>query len=895
MGQWKDVAANAAFLALSQRNFQNMPKPSTLIAFTLCFFLTNTLFGQVSDRLQNALLERPNDFHRVRIEFADNVNCYAMNHEFKQQRTAVNERPKIVIEQLQMQAEISQRQVVELLSMDLANDARAIKQFWIVNLVVFEGTATAIEAISELSGVSLIDIEDARIVPHDEIIRSEVQAERSPNGVEPGLDAINAPAMWALGYTGRGRMVYDYDTGVWPTHPAFADRFLAHRYPMDQCWFGYFSNVPNGNISDHGTHTLGTMAGLVEADNDTIGVAFRSYWIANDFVTSTVEALPPLTNMIEAFEWALNPDGDINTTEDIPDVINNSWRWRDDPDTVQCAGFVVNLMNAIEAAGIANIFSGGNSGPGNTTVNAPQRINTSEVNTFSVGSIDANQSYPYPISNFSTRGPTQCDHTGSLSLEIHPEVVAPGQNVRSAWGFDEFNTISGTSMAAPHVSGAILLLKEAFPYLSGEDLMWALYLTAIDMGDAGEDNVYGRGLIDVHAAYLQLAQSNTPVDPNVIPWDLAITGATDPVTNGITCNNSFSTTVSFTNLGDNTITSINFEYDINGSATLNETWNGTLASGQSASITLPAITTVAFGELGLSINASIIGQSSEYDLYNNRWYMRFNRRANQQVPFVEDFNYGLALNDWIVQNEDGAVGWETLQTDGLEWTGHSATVQCYSYNPRSSQKDGLVSALMQLPTTSDPLWLVFDVAYQKRTSNGTGHDTLSVQASVNCGSNFADLLYYKAADELGTNDTVQLNFVPEFEWDWRKDSISLTQYAGQDVLLRFETTNRKGNNIYIDNVKIYEGNSEPNSIVELKNEVSIFPNPTSSLLHVAWSNKISEVKKLRVRDIRGKEILLPTEHSLERISISTDKLNSGLYLLEIKSKEGIIVKRFIKQ
>jgi hypothetical protein len=293
-----------------------------------------------------------------------------------------------------------------------------------------------------ISEVALIDLENSEFLPHDPIIRSEEGQQRSPNGVEPGLVAINAPAMWALGYTGRGRLVYDYDTGVWPTHPAFSERFLAHRYPMEQCWFGYFSNIPNGYISDHGTHTLGTMAGLIEATNDTIGVAFKAYWIANDFVTSTVAALPPLANMMAAFEWALNPDGDINTTDDIPDVINNSWRWRDDPDTVQCEGPVVSLMNAIEAAGIANVFSGGNSGPSNTTVNAPQRINTSEVNTFCVGSVDGNQAFPYPISNFSTRGPSQCEYTGSLSLEIHPEVVAPGQNVRSAWGTDEFSTIS---------------------------------------------------------------------------------------------------------------------------------------------------------------------------------------------------------------------------------------------------------------------------------------------------------------------------------------------------------------------------------------------------------------------------------------------------------------------
>ncbi|MGB0369242.1 MAG: S8 family peptidase, partial [Flavobacteriales bacterium] len=492
-------------------------------------------FAQLSQRLQQAIDANDNQFHQVRIEFTDNVNCYALNHQFKENRVKVDDRPKLVITSLQQQAELSQEPVLQLLHGSLKSEVKNIYPFWIVNTIVLQASATAIEELAKVETVALIDIEDSDIIAHDPIIRGEESTERSPNGIESGLEAINAPAMWALGYTGRGRITYCYDTGVWPTHPAFAERFLGLRYPQSQCWTGFFSDVPNGNVSDHGTHVLGTMAGLVEETNDTIGVAFGAYWIANDFVTSTVAALPPLAAMMGAFEWALNPDGDIATTEDIPDVINNSWRWRDDPDTVQCAGLVVNLMNAVEAAGIANIFSGGNSGPSNSTVNAPQRINTSEVNTFSVGSVNANQPYPYPISNFSTRGPIQCPSGGNLSLEIHPEVVAPGQNVRSAWGTDEFNTISGTSMSSPHVSGAILLLKEAFPYLSGEDLMWALYLTAIDFGDPGEDNIYGMGLIDVHAAYLHLAQTNIPVDPTDVPWDLAITGALNPAPNGITC------------------------------------------------------------------------------------------------------------------------------------------------------------------------------------------------------------------------------------------------------------------------------------------------------------------------------------------------------------------------
>ena len=318
-----------------------------------------------------------------------------------------------------------QAPVVNFIRRQGINNYNNLTQFWIVNLIVVEATPQLIHDLSNLEQIDIIDLEYNQIIPHEEITQENHSSLRSPGGTENGLIAINAPAMWALGYTGRGRLVYDYDTGVWPTHPSFADRFMGLRVPMNEAWYGYFSNTPNGTVNDHGTHVLGTMAGLDTATHDTIGVAFGAYWIANDFVTASVATLPPITDMIGAFEWALNPDGDISTTGDIPDVINNSWRWYDDPDTAYCAGYVVNLMNAIEAAGIANVFSGGNAGPTNTTISSPQRINTSEVNTFSVGSINANVSYPYPLSNFSSLGPKQCP--GSGSLLIHPEVVAPGQ------------------------------------------------------------------------------------------------------------------------------------------------------------------------------------------------------------------------------------------------------------------------------------------------------------------------------------------------------------------------------------------------------------------------------------------------------------------------------------
>ena len=82
-------------------------------------------------------------------------------------------------------------------------------------------------------------------------------------------------------------------------------------------------------------------------------------------------------------------------------------------------GYAVELMDIIEAAGIANIFSAGNNGPDNDGVRSPQRINSNLVNTFCVGSINANND-DYLISNFSCRGYTM---PKNLSLSIYPEVI----------------------------------------------------------------------------------------------------------------------------------------------------------------------------------------------------------------------------------------------------------------------------------------------------------------------------------------------------------------------------------------------------------------------------------------------------------------------------------------
>lgn len=836
-----------------------------------------------TDRLISRLSESDKStFQRIRVEFGSNLDCYYWNNEFKLQKATIEERKQKIVAMLQDQAQQSQSGLLAKLYKKYPNSIREVKPYWIVNMIVLEAKPAVIDFIANYENVALIDLEESKIQMNEYFKPESAPTGKAAGAPEPGLIAINAPALWAMGYTGRGTVVYDYDTGVWPDHPAFADRFMGNFYPMDQSWLGYYKAFPTGVYSSHGTHTLGTMAGLDTATNDTIGCAFNSYWIACDHIRGSVAELPPITDMVDAFQWALDPDGDPLTTHDVPDVINNSWRWYDDADTVYCSGFVVSLMNAIEAAGIANVFSGGNFGPSNTTISSPQRINTSDVNTFSVGSVNGNGSFPYPISSFSSIGPKQCPGSGSLA--IHPEVVAPGQNVRSAYGPTGYNSISGTSMAAPHVSGACLLLKEAFPMATGEEILRALYLTAVDLGTPGEDNTYGMGIIDCLAAFNELALTYTPVDPNAIAWDLAIVSVNNPDDDEITCSTSFTPTVTLMNKGDSTITTITLTDTTSGlSNTTN--WSGILLPGQQITVSLPALTLSSTGLTEFQVAATINDPgASDIDLYNNRRINRFNVRSEKTIPYLEKFETGINA-DWVIKNVDDGYTWEADSTGGLLWNSLSATIQSFWYVPIVNQEDELISPNISTAGLSN-LYLKFDRAYEDRNS-ASRQDTLIISLSTDCGQTWSTEIYKNWGSNMATIDTINIAFTPDQPHHWETDSIDLSSHlASANIMIRFLSKNRNGQNLYIDNVRFYE-TQDPIGIVDLiETDFSIYPNPSTGLVSVARTTADNAIVKFY--NAEGK-VVEQTTITGSYHQYNLKNWSKGIYILELDG----IRKRFI--
>jgi bacillopeptidase F len=307
---------------------------------------------------------------------------------------------------------------------------------------------------------------------------------------------VNAPALWALGFTGQGVTVMNIDTGVTGGHAALASRWLGNQpgVAADDAWFDPIRQTCTTpcDYQSHGTHTMGIMTGLDPATQDTVGVAFGANWIAA--ATIDVGAFPSTSYSIAAFEWALDPGP--GATRGPADVISCSWQ---DPSlsvAQDCGpnGTYWAAVDGFEAAGGAVTWSAGNAGSGAQTITKPKNRISSPVNHFATGNINGNNA-AFPISSSSSRGPSNCD-----GLTIKPEAVAPGTSVRSTVP-SGYGSMSGTSMASPHAAGVVALLLSAFPWATGTDAKLAMIATARDLGTPGEDNTYGNGLIDAGAAY----------------------------------------------------------------------------------------------------------------------------------------------------------------------------------------------------------------------------------------------------------------------------------------------------------------------------------------------------------------------------------------------------------
>lgn len=275
---------------------------------------------------------------------------------------------------------------------------------------------------------------------------------QSPQRIPWGVKAIHAPAVWSKS-RGQGVKVGIIDTGI----SKHSDLSIAGGYNAIRKSRHYEDD--NG----HGTHVAGIVAAA--------GRANLPYGVAPKVALYGIKALDYngdgyVSNIVEAVEWCIANDMDI---------INMS---------LGLDGGSQALRTSISRAhhkGIVVVASSGNSGPNNTVIDEPAIY----PETIAVAATDRQKRVP----EFSSRG-------------YGIDVCAPGDRIVSTNHQNGFSIDSGTSMAAPHVSGTIALMKNYNPDLSPNQIRELLKDTALQLSYA---DVFeqGAGLIDAQAAVEQ--------------------------------------------------------------------------------------------------------------------------------------------------------------------------------------------------------------------------------------------------------------------------------------------------------------------------------------------------------------------------------------------------------
>lgn len=428
--------------------------------------------SHLRQQLENAA---PSDEFAIIVTFQDNSpRLMPKPGQFRARRAEL-------VRTLKNRAEMSQRQVRNLLH---SRGVGPVRELWINNSLALTASSEIIRVLSARPEVASVRLQQIVRVP-------EITPMQLVGAVEPNVSLIGAPGLWAKGFAGQGVTVATMDSGVDVHHPDLGPRWRGG----GNSWFDPHGEHPLQPFdrNGHGTQVMGALVGG-DAGGSAIGVAPAAQWIAVKIFNDAGEASEAVIH--QGYQWLLDPDG-IPETDDAPDVINNSWGFEVSPGVCDETVLLYRTdIQVLKSAGIAVVFSAGNTGPGANSSTAP----ASYPESFAVGSVGTLQS-PTAISETSARGPSACDGT------IFPEVVAPGYLVKTSdltfGGLfpDSYVFVSGSSIAAPHAAGAMALLLSAKPTLTVDQLEQALLASAIDLGAAGPDNVYGHGLVDVLAAY----------------------------------------------------------------------------------------------------------------------------------------------------------------------------------------------------------------------------------------------------------------------------------------------------------------------------------------------------------------------------------------------------------
>lgn len=301
-------------------------------------------------------------------------------------------------------------------------------------------------------------------------------------------------------------------------------------------------------------------------------------------------------------------------------------------------------------------------------------------------------------------------------------------------------------------------------------------------------------------------------------------------------------------------------------------WTGNLAQFDKEMVTLPAITGSDNGQHTVTIEIlSVNGQADEGSSYNSHTETFSAQVTSNISTATQNFASSSNLGDWsVVDNTGGYFGV------------YSGALRLRAYYASSGTTGELYAPMMNFSNVSTPS-LKFNYAHRRYQSS---NDKLEVKVSTDCGETW-NTVWTKQGAELATVTSGSGEFnasASQYQTAW----FNLTEYANQsNVIIKFVFTSDYGNNVFVDNIEILDS---PVGIEDVDDSsLAIFPNPVKDVLTINYDKAISQID---VYDVNGK---LVKTFTTVGSTVNVSDLSSGVYMLNLQTEDGLVVKKIVKE
>jgi hypothetical protein len=355
---------------------------------------------------------------------------------------------------------------------------------------------------------------------------------------------------------------------------------------------------------------------------------------------------------------------------------------------------------------------------------------------------------------------------------------------------------------------------------------------------------------------------------------------------------SFKVKLMLRNRGNNAISSIPVSFKYNNNPTVSEMVLDTIDPGDSLEYTFVNTINIIGTSHKMIIKSQLpLDRNYSNDSLNYSFSMAGNPVSSLTQPFSSSV---FPPPNWaVISADDPSNTWKrSVSIPGsIGITTNAARMDNFVFNANGS-RDFLTTPLIDLSSVANAE-LTFDRAYAPRFAR---RDSLIILVSSDCGLNYFPVGYAKGYAELATAPTRSTSFTPSGETQWKADTVDISAYQGDKILIRFVSVSRFGNVLYVDNIKV-GGITVSNNNLQSEKQLAIFPNPSESKISIQIPDGVSNEAAFKILGVDGRVLRekVPVKPVNGQQNIDISGLPSGIYNLIVTDKDRVWQSRFSRK